>query len=97
MIAFMHVIDGLNKAQRIVVVVAIGVAFGVLGNYLVNLGTGVNLGWFAYAPLSSAVHLPGTGLPTWLRLIIWLGLIGLWALISVGVLRESRGDGRKTP
>jgi hypothetical protein len=90
----MRGIERLNKAQRIIVVVAFGMAFGVVGSYLVNLGSRTNLGWFAYAPLgSSFVHLPGTGLPAWLRLIIWLGLVAVWALISVGVLRESAEDG----
>jgi hypothetical protein len=50
----MRLIDGLSKAQRVVVVIALGLA-------------------------------------AWLRLIVWLGLIGVWALASVRVLRPSAG------
>jgi heme/copper-type cytochrome/quinol oxidase subunit 1 len=88
----MRLIDGLNTAQRIIVVVALGMAFGVLGSYLVNLGGPANGGWFAYAPLGAGFRVPGVGLAAWLRLIIWLGLIGLWALASVRVLRGSPGE-----
>jgi hypothetical protein len=35
---------------------------------------------------------PGTGLPGWLRLILWRALIGLWALASIRVLRPSSGQ-----
>jgi hypothetical protein len=44
---------------------------------------------YAYAPLSQAAYLPHTGLAGWLRLIIWLALISLWALASLRVLRPS--------
>jgi len=81
--------DGLGKAQRIVVVIALGLALGVVGSYLVNLGNTVRVGWYAYAPLSQAAYPPRTGLAGWLRLIIWLVLIGLWAVVSVRLLRPS--------
>lgn len=53
--------DRLGKAQRIVVVIALGLALGVVGSYLVNLGNTVRAGWYAYAPLSQAVYPPRTG------------------------------------
>jgi hypothetical protein len=56
--------------------------------YLVNLGSTVS-GWYAYAPLSQSVYPPHTGLAGWLRLIIWLALAALWALVSIRVLRPS--------
>lgn len=65
----MRLIDRLSKAQRIVVVVALGMTSGANG-----------------------ASVPGTGLPAWLRLIVWLGLIGLWALASVRVLRPPRKE-----
>jgi hypothetical protein len=93
----------LNMAQRIIVVVAFGMAFGVAGSYLVNLGSPAvnlvspaNLGSPAFSS-DVVLRFPGTGLPAWLRVIIWLGLVAVWALISVGVLRESAEDGRKRP
>ena len=82
----MRLIDGLSKAQRLVVVVALGLALGAVGTYLVNLGS---FGWYAYSPGMATVQAPGTGLPSWLRLIVWLGLIGLWALASIRILRSS--------
>jgi len=88
----MRLIAGLSKAQRIVVVVALGAAFLVLGRYLVSLGRGSAFGWYAYSPLTSAVYRPRTGLRAWLRLIIWLVLIVLWALTSVRVLRPPSRD-----
>lgn len=81
--------DRLGKAQRIVVVIALGLALGVVGSYLVNLGNTVRVGWYANAPLSQAVYPRGTGLAGWLCLIIWLVLIGLWAVVSVRLLRPS--------
>ena len=85
----MRLIDGLNTAQRIVIVVAIGVALAASGLYLTSLGS-PRFGWYAYLPLASGVGPPETGLPGWLRLIIWLGLTGIWAMSSVIVLRPPR-------
>ncbi len=90
----MRLIDGLSKTQR-VVVVALGLALGVVGAYLVNLGSGIRSGWYGYSPLTATLQAPGTGLPSWLRLIIWLVVIGLWALASIRVLRP-RAD-QSTP
>jgi hypothetical protein len=61
-----------------------------LGSYLVSLGDGFSTGWYAVSPLATRFWPPGTGLPGWLRLIIWLALIGLWALASVRVLRPAQ-------
>jgi hypothetical protein len=84
----MHFIDGLSKAQRVVVVIALGLALAAVGSYLVSLGGGFRFGY--PRPLfTSGFVAPGTGLAAWLRLIIWLALIGLWALASVRVLRPS--------
>jgi len=80
--------DRLSQPQKIVVVLALGMAFGAAGTYLVGLGNTSAFGWYAYAPLSQAPY-PATGLHGWARLLIWLALIGLWALLSVRVLRPS--------
>jgi hypothetical protein len=82
--------DRLNTAQRVVIVVAIGIALVVVGRYLVSLGSGFHFGWYSYRALQARLGPPGTGLPRWLRLIIWLGLTGIWALASVIVLRPPR-------
>ena len=83
-------IDRLGTAQRVVVVVALGLALGILASYLTSLGT--RTGWYAYAPLSAQVFQPlGAGEPGWLRVIIWLAAISLWTLTSLRVLRQSPG------
>jgi heme/copper-type cytochrome/quinol oxidase subunit 1 len=87
-----RLIDGLNTAQRVVIIIAIGVGLAAIGLYLVSLGGGARFGWYAYSPLVSRIGLPGTGLPGWLRLIIWLGLTGIWAVASVIVLRPPRQE-----
>ncbi len=87
----MRLIEGLNTAQRVVIVVAIGIALAAVGLYLTRLGS-PRFGWYAYAPLAPGVGPPGTGLPAWLRLIIWLGLTGIWAVASVVLLRPPRGS-----
>jgi len=81
-----RLIDGLNTAQRVVIVVAIGIALAASGLYLARLGS-PSYRWHAYSPLASGPWRPDTGLPGWARLIIWLGLTGIWASISVIVLR----------
>src|ERR1022692_4902257 len=43
-----RLIDGLNTAQRVVIVVAIALALAVVGRYLVSLGSGsgFHIGWY---------------------------------------------------
>ena len=78
-------------AQRVVVVVTLGLTLAIVANYLTGLGVpGVRTGWYAYAPLSGQVSL-GTGEPGWLRLVIWLAAISLWALTSLRLLSQSSG------
>ena len=87
----MHRIDRLSKAQRLVVVVAVGLAFLAVGSYLSSLGQhGSAFGWTGYAPLTLGA--PGAGLPAWLRLVVWLALTAIWAIVSIRVLRPSRQD-----
>ena len=66
--------DRLSQPQKIVVVLALGMAFGAAGTYLVGLGNTSAFGWYAYAPLSQATY-PAAGLHGWARLLIWLALI----------------------
>lgn len=81
--------DRLTQPQRIVLVIAAGVALAAIGVYVTSLGEATaSFGWYAYAPLSSG---PGqhAGLPGWLRLLIWLALTALWALASLRLLRPA--------
>jgi len=84
--------DRLNTAQRIVIIVALGIALAAVGLYLTRLGS-PRLGWYAYPALTRGTWRPRMGLPGGLRLIIWLGLTGIWAVASVVVLRPPRGSG----
>ena len=85
----MHWIDKLSKAQRVVIVVALGAAFLAVGSYILSLGEhGVAFGWTGYAPLTAPAERPA-----WLDLIVWLALTCLWALVSITLLRPSRHDG----
>ena len=59
------------------------------GGYLVSPGKPSEFGWYAYAPLSQAASSQHPGLAGWLRVVIWLALICLWALGSLWVLRPS--------
>jgi len=80
--------DRLNAGQRVVIVIAIGIALAALGLFLTKLGS-PRSGWHAYPPLTRGFWRPGTGLPAWLRLIIWLGLTGIWACASIVLLRPT--------
>jgi hypothetical protein len=74
----MRRIDRLNAAQRVVVLIALGLALAIVASYLTSLGT--RAGWYAYAPLTGQAYSPpGPGEPGWLRVIIWLAAISLWA------------------
>jgi len=80
-----RLIDGLNTAQRVVIVVATAIALAAVGIYLANRGsTRHGLHYILASPSGIA---PAMGPPGWLRLIIWLVLDSIWALASVVVLR----------
>jgi hypothetical protein len=85
----MRWMDRLNMAQRVVVVITLGLALAIVARYLTGLG--VRNGWYAYAPSSGQLQAPGIGESGWLRLIIWLAAISLWALTSLRVLSQSPG------
>jgi hypothetical protein len=84
-----HLIDRLNLAQRIVIVVATGIALAAIGVYLANRGS-TRPGHFVIQ--ASPRIGPSPGPPSWLRLITWLVLDGIWAVASVVVLRPRQGS-----
>lgn len=94
----MRWIDGLSKPQRVVVVIALGFALWAVGSYVVSLGSG-GFGWTGYAPLTAGGGFAplSRGLHDWLRLIIWLVLTGLWAAVSIRLLRPVPGKIRAEP
>ena len=76
-------------AQRIILVIGLGLAFAVLGRYLVSLGRSGSFGWYAYAPLNSSTSSSHFGLRPWIRLVIWVGLIAVWTGSSFFLLRRT--------
>ena len=83
----------LNKQQRIVIVIGLGIALYFFGGWVTTRGE-AGSGWVAYAPLSNAVNtadLPGPGLHSWVRLLIWFVLTAIWVVVGVLLLR-SRPD-----
>ena len=83
----MRLTDRLNLAQRIVVVVATGIALAVVGSYLANRGSTMGGHFMSAVPFRMR-----PGRPRWLRLIIWLVLDGIWAVAALVVLRPPRGS-----
>jgi heme/copper-type cytochrome/quinol oxidase subunit 1 len=85
----MRGIEKLSQAQRVVVVVAVGVACLAVGSFLLSLGQpGISLGWTGYAPLVAQ----SLGRPGWFSLLVWLALTLLWAVVSIRLLRPQRHD-----
>lgn len=77
----------LNRAQRVALVVATGVALLAIGQWLSSVITSPSYvtGWTGYAPLQSVLTTS-----RWQRgelLSLWLGLIVLWTLVALVLLR----------
>lgn len=89
----MQHLERLGLAQRIVILIGLGLGLVALGGYLVSLNSPATFGWFGYAPLTNNAFVPeGSGLAPWLQLLIWLGLILVWSLAGVLLLKR-RLDG----
>jgi len=80
----------MNRGQRVVVVVGLGVALYFLGGWVTTRGTPLQFGWVAYAPLSNTYNTPVGlgGLHPWVRLVIWLVFTFVWVVASVLLLRS---------
>lgn len=88
----MRLIDGLNTAQRVVVVVAAGIALAAVGLFLAGIGS-PRFGGHSYVlHVATGFRPPSARLAGWMRLIIWLVLDGIWAVASVVVLRPPQGS-----
>src|SRR5215469_12529364 len=81
--------DRLNKAQKIVIVIATGVALAAIGILLANRGSVRPPGHYISALRHGFAALRPRP-PRWLRVIIWLVLDAIWALTSIVVLRSPR-------
>ena len=81
----MRLTDRLGKAQKIAIVIALGMAVGVGGAISSISGAQSGPAGMPMHPLTQAVCLPLTRLAGWLHLIIWLAVIGLPRLRTVAV------------
>ncbi len=95
----------LNRAQRIVMVVGLGIACYFFGAWVTSRGTGWpggGTGWTGYAPLTNPYDTPNLigGLHPWVRMVIWLVLVLVWVVASVLLLRSRtapKGLGAEDP
>jgi len=72
----------LGRGERMVLVVALGVGLDAFCSYFVPLAT---------FPFSSSAILPA-GPPGWFRVVVWLVLVGTWAVCSIVILRTPPSD-----
>ena len=84
-------VSHLSLAQRIVIVIALGVTVAIVGTFVSGLGgSPTQFGWFGYAPLTRAtLSLDQPDLAPWEQLLVWIGLICLWAGSSLVLLRPT--------
>jgi hypothetical protein len=76
----------LNRAQRVVTVVALGFAFYFLGAWVTSLGSHLPYGSATYTNVSSSIFVGG--LYPWVQVTIWMLLIVTWVGVSIPLLRD---------
>jgi DMSO/TMAO reductase YedYZ heme-binding membrane subunit len=83
-----------NLAQRLAVLVAIGVVLHV-SSQVVLFEEPMTGGWFGYAPESEAVHVPGgrgARFSPLVQLLVITAHVAVWAVAAVWILAD-RNDG----
>jgi hypothetical protein len=81
----------LSGSQRGVIVVALGFALYLFGQWLQvtwEFGSRADFGWVAYAPLSNSFNTLARGWHPWVVLLYWLVLIAVWMLASLAILQR---------
>ena len=69
--------------------VALAFALAIVGFYVTTLGSpNHNFGWFGYAPMTGITIIRSPDLSPFEQLLVWLGLIVLWAAASMLLLRR---------
>lgn len=81
----------LNLAQRIVIIIALGIAIVFFGEWVTSLGTPL-FGLGAYAPLTASIFWHRGRLTFGEITLIWIGLTALWAAVSMVVLRSPKAE-----
>ena len=83
----------LGRAERIVVIIAFGVALDAFLSYFVPIGGSGPIS-FSFSTSSSAplTLVRGGGLSGWLRVFVWIVCALTWAAVSIRILRAPRPD-----
>ena len=68
--------------------IGLGIGLWFLGSYITLLGQPSSFGWVAYAPLSHAIYGPGLDLTSAEQLLVWLGLIAVWVVLSALIFKD---------
>lgn len=82
----------MSRGQRLVVVVAWGAALYFVGQYVTG-GARPLTGWTGYAPLQAVPVSTRFGLTSFGSLLVWLGLVVLWAVGALLLLRRRVRNG----
>ncbi len=85
----------LNRAQRVVVVIALGFALIFLGAWITSIGSHLPYGSVTYTNVG-APHMVG-GFHPWVRTIIWMFLVAVWVSISILLLQGRSFNHRGRP
>ena len=90
----MRYLERLGLAQRIVLVVGLGLGLLILGFYFMFLGSpAAQFGWFGYAPLTDNVLVRAEdNLSAWQQMLIWIGLIVTWTIAGIVILSRPKGQ-----
>ena len=86
----MRLINSFNLAQRVVLVVALGLALHVIARWLL-VDDRLAVGWFSYAPHQAPLVSSGRGrFSRELIAIVRLLFVAAWAAVSVWLLADRR-------
>jgi hypothetical protein len=83
----------LNGAQRVVVVVALGLALFFLGDWVTTLGTHLPYGSAEFMNINTP-DIVG-GFHPWVRFTIWMLLLAIWLGVSLALLVNRTTDSRE--
>lgn len=84
----------MNRAQRIVLVVASGVALAAVAEAVDRAShDSLARGWFTYSPNTGVVGEPyGSSGDLWSSAAVWIAAVAVWAGLSLRLLRTPRRD-----
>lgn len=85
----------LSRAQRFVIMSALGFALYLFGAWVTALGEHLPYGSVTFTNVSSSIVVGGLHL--WVRFVIWLALISTWLGVSIPLFRGSSKSIRRVP